>query len=130
MKMEHTGINVEDPLKFTEWYCQHLGFRVVRQQTVSPFTTFLADPSNSVTIEIYNNPAASVPDYHAMDPLLVHLAFEVDDEPIEAVKQRLIEAGASEHKGLVVTPNGDQLIMLRDPWGMAIQLVHRTPRMI
>jgi catechol 2,3-dioxygenase-like lactoylglutathione lyase family enzyme len=130
MKLEHAGITVTEPVVFADWYCQHLGFRVVRQMTTAPFTTFLADSSDSVMIEIYRHPGVPMLDYPNQDPLLLHLAFEVGQEPIEAVSQRLLDAGATLYKGLVVTPAGDQLIMLRDPWGMAIQLVHRTPPLI
>jgi catechol 2,3-dioxygenase-like lactoylglutathione lyase family enzyme len=130
MKLEHTGITVHDPAAFTDWYCQHLGFRVVRQMTSEPYTTFIADPSNTVMIEIYRHPHVTLLDYPNQDPLLLHFAFEVGDEPIEAVADRLMAAGATLYSKLVVTPAGDQLIMLRDPWGMAIQLAHRTPPMI
>ena len=130
MKMEHAGITVSDPAAFTDWYCRHLSFRVVRQMTTSPFTTFIADGSGSVMLEIYRHPNMQLLDYPNQDPLLLHMAFEVGEEPIEAVAQRLLAAGASVYKELVVTPSGDQLIMLRDPWGLAIQLVHRTPALI
>lgn len=130
MKMEHAGITVKDPAAFTEWYCQHLGFRVMRQMAASPFTTFIADASGSVMLEIYRHPHIQLFDYPNQDPLLMHFAFEVGDEPIQAVADRLIAAGATVYSQLGVTPSGDQLIMLRDPWGMAIQLVHRNPPML
>ena len=120
MKMEHAGITVNEPAAFTEWYCQNLGFRVVRQMTNEPYTTFIADESGSVMVEIYRHPHITLMDYPNQDPLLLHLAFEVGQDPIEDVKDRLLAAGATIYKDLVVTPSGDQLIMLRDPWGMAI----------
>ncbi len=33
---------------------------------------FLADGSGRVMLEMYNNPAATVPDYNAMHPLVLH----------------------------------------------------------
>jgi hypothetical protein len=57
-----------------------------------------------------------------MHPLLLHLAFASANP--EADKLRLLEAGATwvqdEH-----LPDGSQLIMMRDPWGLAIQLCKR-----
>jgi catechol 2,3-dioxygenase-like lactoylglutathione lyase family enzyme len=130
MKMEHIGIQVNDPVQMSAWYCRHLGFRVMRQQAASPFTAFLADSSGSMMIEIHHHLEVPMPEYRQMDPLLLHLAFDVGDEPIETAAQRLIAAGASLAKDLVISAAGDKLLMLRDPWGLAIQLVKRAQSMI
>jgi catechol 2,3-dioxygenase-like lactoylglutathione lyase family enzyme len=130
MKMEHIGLQVQEPVQMSEWYCRHLGFQMMRQQDKSPYTAFLADSSGSVMIEIHHHLNVEVPEYRQMDPLVLHLAFDVGDETIEAAAQRLLEAGAVLAKDLVVSPAGDKLMMLRDPWGMAIQLVKRAQSMI
>ena len=130
MKIEHVGYMVQDPIRVAEWYCANLGFKVVRGMQTTPFTHFLADNSGNVMVEIYNNPAAQVPDYASMDPLVLHLAFDTVGEAIETVRDRLINAGATLYSDLVLTPAGDQLIMLRDPWGMAVQLAKRKQPMI
>ena len=128
MKIEHVGYMVADPLQAADWYCQNLGFRIVRGQNASPFTHFLIDSDGTSLVEIYNNPAASVPDYASMDPLVFHIAFQVADESIEAARDRLLSAGAKLVSDVAVTPAGDRLTMLRDPWGLAIQLAQRkTP---
>ena len=127
MKIEHFAINVAEPLKMASWYVEHLGLTIVRQQTETPFTHFLADESGTVMLEIYNNPAAHVPDYASMNPLLLHLAF-VSENP-ELDKQRLLEAGATFEEE-VRPPNGDVLFMLRDPWGISIQLCKRANSML
>lgn len=127
MKLEHTAYNVADPKGVTAWYEKHLGFSVVRRIDEPPFTHFLADDSGQALLEIYNNPPDQVPEYGSMDPLLFHLAF-VSEDP-EADCARLIEAGASLVEGMH-TPAGDHLIMLRDPWGLAIQLCRRSEPMI
>ncbi len=130
MKMEHVGIQVQAPLEMAEWYCRNLGFRLLRQQAVSPFTAFLADSSGSVMIEIHYHPEVALPDHAKTDPLILHLAFDVGTETVEAAAERLQADGASLAKPLVVTATGDRLIMLRDPWGLAVQLVKRAERMI
>ena len=122
MKLEHFALNVEDPLRMSDWYVTHLGLRVVRQMTAAPFTTFLADDSGRIMIEIYNKPANQVPPYREMDPLLVHLAF-VSDNP-ENDKNRLLAAGASLETDQHLE-DGSHLVMLRDPWGLAVQLCKR-----
>ena len=79
-------------------------------------------------IEIYNNPNAQVPDYTSIHPLNFHLAFMVDE--IDPAKESLLAAGAIQALDLIVTGTGDQLLMLRDPWGLPIQLCHREPPLL
>lgn len=127
MKLEHFALNVENPVAMADWYVTNLGLRVVRQMPEAPFTTFLADDSGRIMIEIYLNPADEVPLYREMNPLLVHLAF-VSENP-EQDKNRLIKAGAN-----LVTDqhlaDGSHLVMLRDPWGLALQLCKRGKPML
>jgi uncharacterized glyoxalase superfamily protein PhnB len=64
-----------------------------------------------------------VPDYRALDPLLVHVAFTTDD--MQAARARLLAAGATAESDITVTDSGDSLMMLRDPWGLPIQFIRR-----
>lgn len=122
MKIEHFAYPVLDPIATAAWYVEHLGLRIVRETGAPTYTHFLADESGAI-IEFYNNPRVEVPDYNSMDPLLLHIAFAVED--IEATRQRLLDAGASAFDDITHMPNGDELAMLRDPWGFAVQLVKR-----
>ncbi len=127
MKLEHFAVNVEEPVLMSDWYEEHLGLQVVNKLTQPPYTTFLADDSERIMIEIYKNPADQVPDYKNMDPLILHIAF-VSENP-EKDKDNLLEAGASlvsdEHLN-----DGSHIIMLRDPWGLPIQLCKRNTPML
>ena len=125
--MEHAALQVEDPVGMAKWYADHLGLGVVRSAEKSPCAHFLADGLGRVVLEIYNNPKVGVPDYRATDPLIIHLAFEADD--IEATRERLIKAGATHDSDIEVTPAGDKVTMLRDPWGLPLQLVKRAKPM-
>lgn len=128
MKLEHFALNVEDPVEMAAWYVKHLGFTAVRQMEVPPYTAFLADDSGRVMVEIYRNPSAEIPAYREMDPLLVHLAF-VSEFP-DKDKERLLKAGAT-HEVDQRLEDGSHLVMLRDPWGLAIQLCKRgTPMLL
>jgi catechol 2,3-dioxygenase-like lactoylglutathione lyase family enzyme len=127
MKIEHFAINVSDPNAFADWYVKNCGMSVARKLEKAPFPHFLADSSGSVMVEVYYNPVDQVPDYASMNPLILHLAF-VSKDP-DADRSRLEAAGAS----FVVdetTPLGDRLVMLRDPWGFAIQLCQRGTPML
>ncbi len=110
MKLEHFALQVPDPVAMAQWYVKYLEFSI------------------SVMIEIYRNPAAPVPDYRTINPLLLHLAF-VSNDPA-ADRDRLVTAGATVAEALTTTPAGDALVMLRDPWGVALQLVRRKAPML
>jgi len=124
LEIEHVAFSVKDPPKVAAWYVKHLGMRIVRKLDASPFTHFLADSAGHVTLEIYNNSAVAVPHYSTMDPLLLHIAFCTKD--VESTRQRLLAAGATPEGDVATLNNGDVLAMLRDPWGLPIQLVCRT----
>lgn len=123
MKIEHVAYAVQEPVAVAAWYVEHLGLHIARQIGPPTFTHFLSDGAGGI-IEIYNNAKVEVPDYAAMNPLLLHLAFTADD--IHGTRQRLIEAGCCAEDEVAELPNGDELAMLRDPWGFAIQLVKRA----
>ena len=127
MKIEHFAINVEAPVAMAEWYCAHLGMTVKRASQQAPFAHFLADSSGQVMLEIYRNPPDDVPDYRNTHPLQLHLAFVSTDPDHD--RDRLVAAGASlvEEQKL---PDGSHLLMMRDPWGFAIQFCKRGVRMI
>jgi catechol 2,3-dioxygenase-like lactoylglutathione lyase family enzyme len=123
MNIEHIAFNVPDPVAAAEWYGRHLGMRVVRSVEGSPHTRFLADEAGRVVLEFYRQEKAPVPDYFAIDPMVLHIAFTADD--IREARQRVLAAGASAVGEVAPQPNGDDLAMLRDPWGVAVQLVKR-----
>jgi glyoxylase I family protein len=128
MKIEHTAYQVRDPVAVGQWYVEHLGMTIKRSQAESPFMRFLADDGDGVMLEFYNNPAVEVPDYRELQPLVFHLAFLADD--VRGTRSRLLAAGASPEGDVSVTPAGDEMAMLRDPWGLPLQLIKRRVPMI
>ena len=127
MKIEHFAFNVKDPVAQVKWFCEHLNFTVKFAMPAHPFTHFIADQSGQVMLEIYNNPVDQVPDYHNQNPLIMHVAF-VSAEPYQDC-QRLEKAGAKKVDE-VNLPDGSLLIMMKDPWGVSIQLCRRGKPMI
>ena len=123
MKLEHIAINVPDPQSMSAWYVEHCGLQEVIRLEEPPFTRFLADSEKKTAIEIYHNPDAPIPDYDAQSHLVYHNAFTTDD--VDATREKLIEAGASFVEDINL-PNGTRLLMLRDPWGIPLQLVDRV----
>jgi glyoxylase I family protein len=124
MRIEHVAYNAVDPVNIAAWYVRHLGWRICKAESSPPYAHFLADSSGQVMVEIYHNPAAPVPDYRAMNPLVFHIGLVCGPELAE-VRQRLLTAGASDAGGVITTASGDRVAMLRDPWGLPIQLCDR-----
>jgi len=122
MKIEHWALNVQDPLAATDWYCKNFGMRVVRQGEPPSTVRFLAD-DNGVKFEIYHNASAPVLDFPNLHPQTTHLAFKVEDMAKEHA--RLVAAGATPIAPINKNPNGNEMAMLRDPWGLVIQLAKR-----
>lgn len=122
MIFEHFALNVRDPVAHAHWYADHLGFRIARWRADPPFTHFLADETGRVVVELYSNPRATIPEYPTMHPLCFHIAVVARDAAVEA--RRLELAGAR----LFLEepqPDGSLLVMMRDPWGVPLQLCQR-----
>jgi glyoxylase I family protein len=127
MKLEHVAINVPEPAKMAAWWSEHLGMRIVLASDASPFMHFIADEAGSM-LELYNNPAAPMPDYETINPFNLHIAFTSSD--IDADCQRLEAAGATRVTDVTSTPAGDKLVFLRDPWQVPFQFVQRQKPLI
>ncbi len=127
MKIEHTAFNVEEPVLMARWYVEHLGMKVLRRTVDAPYAHFLTDDSGTVMIEIYGKRDSPQPNYRQMEPFQLHLAFLSDDIPTDAA--RLRAAGASVVAD-VHQLGEDTFAMLRDPWGLPLQLVQRATPMV
>jgi len=128
MNMEHICLNVPEPVQAAQWYCEHLGMRIVLASDKAPWKHFIADSAGTGMIEFYCQSAAPVPDYAAMPPQMLHLGFTADD--LEADRDRLIAAGATPVGKIGTAPNGERKAFLRDPWGVALQLVERVKPLV
>ena len=117
MKLEHIGFNVAEPQKVMDWWCANLGF-------TQTHPAFVVDSTGQMAIEFYRNDAAPIPDYTAISPLTLHIAFLSED--VDADAARLVAAGSTLLE--TVHKPGFDMAMLRDPFGLAIQFVTRgTP---
>jgi len=125
MEFEHFGINVPDSTALANWYVEHCGMRIVRNLPAAN-TYFLADEKGRVVMEVYSNLADAVPDYSAQHPLRFHFAF-AESQPV-IVRDKLLSAGASVVEELKFE-DGSHLIMMRDPWGVPLQLCKRAEPM-
>ena len=126
MRLEHCALQVPDAPALADWYVKHLGCSVARAGGAPAFVRFLA--AGPVLIEIYQGTIAPTPDYPSRHPAQFHLAFV--SENLKADRDRLLAAGARIAEDCFTTPAGDELLMLRDPWGIGLQLVKRAKPML
>jgi uncharacterized glyoxalase superfamily protein PhnB len=127
-RLEHIALNVADPIAAAKWYCKHLGMIVMRKGPPPVNVHFISDSAGRIMFELYNNTAAPVLDFTSLNPLCLHIAFNSDD--LKVVRDSLIAAGAKVIDDITTIPNGDQILMMNDPWGLSIQFVKRAEPML
>jgi catechol-2,3-dioxygenase len=123
MVFEHFALNINNIEEIVKWYTGNLGLKIVSEQKESPFMTFLADSSGRVIMELYCRPDEHITNFKTRHPLTFHVAFV--SENAEQDKIRLLEQGALFVEE-VKKEDGSLLVMLRDPWGMPLQLCQRA----
>ena len=123
MIFEHVALNVKNIKDIKDWYVANVGLKVVSEQTEAPFMTFFEDSSGRVILELYHRPDEEITDFKTKHPLTFHMAFV--SKNAEKDKIRLLDKGASLVEE-ITKEDGSHLVMLRDPWGMPLQLCHRT----
>jgi glyoxylase I family protein len=123
MKFEHFAVNVPDAPAHVKWFIDHLDFKLVRVAPGPPLMHFVADETGRVIVELYTNPKAPIPDHKVNHPLNFHIAMVAPDA--RATREKLEKAGAT-RVSEDVHPDGTVLIMLRDPWGVSLQLCQRA----
>jgi catechol-2,3-dioxygenase len=123
MIFEHFALNVNNVDAVVKWYVAHLGLKVTSQQKELPFMTFLADSGGRVVLELYQRPDAMMTNFTGQHQLTFHVAFvsenaQKDSDRLQAVGAAFVEEARKE--------DGSHLVMLRDPWGMPLQLCERA----
>jgi glyoxylase I family protein len=125
MRFEHFALNVPDARAMSRWYVDHIGFMIVRSRADTPYTHFLGDESGAVVVELYTNTSAAISDFAAHHPLCFHFAVVSNDA--RGDRARLEKVGATFFVEDAL-PDGSVLVMMRDPWGVPLQLCQRANR--
>ncbi len=127
IQFEHFALNVEQPHEIADWYVRTFGCQIILKMDAEPHTVFLADANGRVFWELYRNQKAPMTNVCHSDPLVFHLAVAVDE--LDGTKSEVMEAGGAFIEE-VRTDSGSVLLMMRDPWGIALQLCCRIPPFI
>jgi len=128
LRFEHFALNVPDPQSMVNWYFENMGMKVMRKGGPPNYGSFVGDAGGNMMLELGINTAYPVLDLSKISHLALHFACVVDD--VRAVRTALIAAGATMAEELRETNTGDQVLMLRDPWGLAIQFITRGEPML
>ncbi len=125
-RLEHIAFNVENPDEMAAWYTRNLRM-VIKLSLNSPKKVrFIADRGDNIMFELYRDPDRPFYNFEQLDPLTFHIAFSVKE--IDSIRDRLKDAGAVVVSPISTTTLGDQICMLRDPWGVSLQIIQRkTP---
>jgi glyoxylase I family protein len=124
MKIEHIAFNVKEPNSVAQWYVANLGFQIIRKHGPPTHAHFLGFEAGQTMIEVYTNPAGPALDFHSHSALTFHLALSVEN--VAETVARLKKAGGVADGDIAWTDAGDELAIVRDPWGFPIQLVKRA----
>ena len=127
-RLEHLAFNVKDPQAIAQWYVDHLGMKIYRSGPPPGSTRFVGDAAGNLMFELYNNPGAPPLGYPTFSHMSMHVAFMVDD--VKTIRDSLVAAGAKVVEDIATIPSGDQVLMMRDPFGLAIQFVMRIHPML
>lgn len=122
MVFEHFALNVKHPIETARWYVDNCEMKIVKGSDKPPFAHFLADKTGRVVMEIYKNYNAEMIDLKLKHPLEFHFAFMVKNAG--EIKNKLLQAGASLVEELH-PDDGSHLVMLKDPFGVSLQICQR-----
>lgn len=123
-KLLHTRMRLNDVERSVEFYKNALGLEEVRRG-VSPRgaqIVFLKAPGSEEEIELCQLPDS---DPVAVQPDLMHLAFEVDD--LTAFAAEAAAKGYPLSDGPTKTGSGHMIAFIDAPEGYEVELIQRSP---
>ncbi len=124
-EIEHIGICVEKPIEMANWYRETLGFNIVFSgEDEEKGVAFLTDGNGRVMLELGKLPGVLPLTRGLSHHLQFHIALRSDDPEKDA--DYLVSKGAEFIENCPVRLPGDNLVVLRDPWGNTLQLAKRS----
>jgi catechol 2,3-dioxygenase-like lactoylglutathione lyase family enzyme len=128
MKIEHIGLLVPAPISMAQWYKNYLGLRILKSSgTDAEGGVFLKDDASGTILEFTKPANKKIVDFKSIDPLQIHLAVECPD-PL-ALARKLEDVGASIVGDLPPAGTPIEILMVRDPWNVGIQLINRKQKL-
>jgi hypothetical protein len=127
MKIEHIGLCIENPIATAEWWVANLGCKFLRKLgTDAGGAAFITDSQGTV-IEFAKLEEVTCLDLNGLEFIQLHFAFDCADPVQEA--ERLVRQGATLIGESPRNAYPNEKLIIRDPWGTTIQLIHRKDRL-
>ena len=120
MRIEHFALNVAGAREMVQWYHQHLQMPIHVEHDAETYVAFIGEAPG--VLEIYENKQAACLSFEDMHQLTLHIAFASNNLAVD--RDRLLHNGATFIEG-EIDDEGYGLLMLRCPWGIAVQLCRR-----
>jgi catechol 2,3-dioxygenase-like lactoylglutathione lyase family enzyme len=127
LRFEHIAVNANNPREMADWYCHHLGLKVIRERPSDGYL-YIGDTQGHFMLELYASVGLPGPSYSSLTHRASHICFMTDN--VRLVRQRLIDAGARSLGAVQTNAEGDLIAKLRDPWGNPIQFVERMIKLV
>ena len=129
MKIEHIGITVTAPHTMAQWYADNLGFRIIRKSGDDVRGgVFVLDESGETILELFATEGADPFVSNPASPLTVHIAFE--SESFDSDIEKLKKAGAEFLEESTPPGAETRMALLKDPWGITLQLAKRKEKLL
>ena len=128
LRPDHLELNVVDTREKAKWYVDNLNFKIISHSDGPSYNMFISDTDENIMLELNQDSNSPMLEFDKIDYNSFHLAFSVED--MVSIKEKLIKAGAKLAEDIKRTAVGDQILMLRDPWGQPIQFVKRAKPML
>jgi len=128
--IDHPAIACHDVQAQIDWYCRHLGLRVVAQNHDTPPSAILgygdsAAAGTMIELMPVRDEGAAPEQTGRFAPGLRHVAFRVSD--FDRAHADLKAAGVRFLGEVVPAVGGGRIISFRDPEGNELQIVERAP---
>ena len=129
LAIDHPAIACYDVKRQIEWYCRHLGMRVVAsngQDPPSAVVGYDADARGGAMIELMpaREPGPPPQDVPRFSPGVRHIALRVSD--FDAAYAQLKAAGVPFLMEPAQAVGGGKIVSFRDPEGNELQIVQRS----
>ncbi len=122
MAYHHLSLSVTDLGRSTDWYRTVFALDVVAEIEGAGFRRTRLRARSGVTLTLTCHDSGSGETFSERRPGLDHVAFHVTNEELEILKDRF-ERLSVEHSEVKRSSTGTSMIALRDPDGIALEVV-------
>ena len=126
--VDHPSIACYDVEGLAEWYCRHLGMRIIASNDKTPPSMLLGygeSPKDGAMIELMpaTDPGPRPATFTRFQPGIRHVALRVSD--FDAAYESLKALGSAFTGDVGQALGGGKTVLFRDPEGNELQIVQR-----